>query len=53
MFQQIIAVATTITGVAITYTINKFYKKKKPTCAYEEIAITEYEYGYTNLWEDI
>jgi hypothetical protein len=50
MIQQIITVAT-LTGVFISYSLRKLYKKNtKPKYAYEEIEITDYE--YIDLWSD-
>lgn len=50
MIQQIITIAT-LTGVFISYGLNKLYKKNTtPKCAYEEIEITDYQ--YIDLWSD-
>ena len=50
MFQEIVIAITTLTGVAIS--LSSLLKKKQPTCAYEEIEITEYDPEYIDIWAD-
>ena len=51
MIQQIITVASTLTGFIIGFSFKKISKKfkKQPEYSYPEIEITDYQ--YTDIWE--